>query len=276
MAIELKEVADFLFDKEDGVEIDKLESTDQLKDAFHKKYVSRQIAIEDEDIKSKVTGKVLGTLDTKVRRAFELTEDEAKGKKVSELIELGEAKVKAKVEELQAKIKNGKTDGDDEAVKKLQDELSETKRRAKEFETVAAESVNQVNILKETHQKELQGFEVNFKLSNLKAEITWADSANVFAKKGWENHIAENYTFAMNDGKLIVTDKEGNQIKNDNGTGFISPKDLLTKEADKAGLIKKAGAAGGAANQQTKREERRDDGQQPTRHAHPRYNGAQA
>jgi len=276
MPVEFKEVADFLFDKEDGIDIEKLESIDQFKDAVHKKYVSRQIAIEDEDIKSKVTGKVLGTLDTKVRREFGLTDDEAKGKKVSELIEIGMAKQKATIDELQSKIKAGKADGDDEAVKKLQEDLAETKRRAKEFEAVATESVNQVNVLKETHQKELQGFEVNFKLSNLKAEITWAESANLFAKKGWENHIAENYNFAMNDGKLIVTDKEGNQIKNENGTGFISPKDLLIKEADSAGLIKKAGAAGGAANQQTKREERRNDGEQPTRHAHPRYNGAQA
>lgn len=255
MAVEVKEIITHLFDKE--VEFESLE---KFKDELNKKFVSREIAADDEEIKNKVTGKVLGTIETKLKREFGLTEQEVSGKKVSELVELAGQKNKAKIEELEAKIKTGKSEGDDEKVKKLQEDLTLAKKAAQDYEVLAKENERKLEEAKTEYAQKEQTMEVRFKLDQLKATMQWAESANQFARKGWENHISENYTFVMNDGKLAVTDKQGNHIKNEKGTGYLSPNELLAMEAEKAGLLKKAaGQAGGERQEYKPREGKEGD-----------------
>ena len=109
MPIEVKDIVTHLFDKEE-----QFESLDQFKEKLNQKFVSREIAADDEEIKNKVTGKVLGTIETKLKREFGLTEQEVSGKKVSELVELAGQKNKAKIEEFESysypEDKDGKVD----------------------------------------------------------------------------------------------------------------------------------------------------------------------
>ena len=78
----------------------------------------------------------------------------------------------------------------------------------------------------------------------IKSSLSWSDSVNQFAKKGFDLELNERYIFALSDGKLVVTDKNGNQIKNEKGTGYLTPEELVRSEADKAQMLKKAGEAG--------------------------------
>lgn len=262
MALDQKQIAEFLFD-----EAKEFESIDQFKDALHKKYVSREVAVDDEEIKNKVTGKVLGTIETKAKREFGLSEEEIKDKKASEVIEIGAAKLKARIAELEKGIKEGGKGG--EELVKLQEELALQRKIAADNEALARANATKLEEREQAHKQELQSFEVRFKIDQIKSSIQWADVANQFARKGWENHIAENFNFAIVDGKLIATDKAGNQIRNEKGTGNLTAEELLKLEAEKAGLVKKAGAAGTTTTTTTttKAAQQTDA---PKRHLHPR------
>lgn len=261
MALDQKQIAEFLFDEEK-----EFETIEQFKDALHKKYVSREVAVDDDEIKNKVTGKVLGSIETRLKREFGLTEEEVKDKKVSELVELAATRQKAKISELEKAIKDGGKGG--EELVKLQEELALQRKIAADNEALARANATKLEEREQAHKQELQSFEVRFKLDQLKAGISWAESANQFARKGWENHIAENYNFAMVDGKLIATDKAGNQIRNEKGTGNLTAEELLKLEAEKAGLVKKAGAANPTPTP-TQRAAQPADA--PKRPVHPRY-----
>jgi hypothetical protein len=237
MAIDHKEISKWLFDKE--VEF---ESLDTFKEELSKRYVSREVAADDEEIRNKVTGKTLGTLETKFKRQFGLTEEEVKGKKLSELFEIAEGKQKGLIEDLQAQIKEpGQTP---EEIKELKAQLEEAKKRSKEQETLAGELTKKLQESEGEFNTRINKHMADMELAKVKSSIQWADSANQYAKKGFEIDIAEKFNFVLSDGKLIATDKEGNQIKNEKGTGYMTPEEILTSEANKAGLIKKAGEAG--------------------------------
>ena len=266
MALDQKQIAEFLFD-----EAKEFETIEQFKDALHKKFVSREVAVDDEEIKNKVTGKVLGSIETRLKREFGLTEEEVKDKKVSELVELAASRQKSRIAELEKAIKEGGKGGEELA--KLQEELATAKRMRDENAALAQANANKLEEREQAHKQELQSFEVRFKLDQLKAGISWAESANQFARKGWENHIAENYNFAIVDGKLIATDKAGNQIRNEKGTGNLTAEELLKLEAEKAGLVKKAGQAGTTTTTTTtKTAAQQTDA--PKRPVHPRYAAA--
>lgn len=237
MAIDHKEISKWLFDKE--VEF---ESLDTFKEELSKRYVSREVAADDEEIRNKVTGKTLGTLETKFKRQFGLTEEEVKGKKLSELFEIAESKQKGLIEDLQAQIKQpGQTP---EEVRELKAQLEEAKKRSKEQESLAGELSKKLQETESEFNNRVNKYMADTELSKIKSSIPWAESANQYAKKGFEIDIAEKYNFVLSDGKLIVTDKEGNQVKNEKGTGYMNPEELLQFEANKAGLVKKAGEAG--------------------------------
>jgi hypothetical protein len=262
MAIDHKEMSKWLFDKEQ-----EFETLDEFKDLLAKKYVSREVAADDEDIRNKVTGKTLGALETKFKRSFGLTEDEVKGKKLSELFELAEAKNKTLIDDLQKQIKNADTP---QELKELREQLDMAKRRATEQEDLSKSLTEKLAETEASSATRFQEYVTNMNVERVKNSIPWSDLANQYARRGFEMDIKEKYIFAMSDDKLIVTDKNGNQIKNDKGTGYLTAEELYRLEADKAGLIKKAGDAGGRA---TTSSVRTPSPEAPKRYAHPRLSG---
>jgi hypothetical protein len=262
MAIDHKEMSKWLFDKEQ-----EFESLDEFKDLLSKKYVSREVAADDEDIKNRVTGKTLGALETKFKRSFGLSEDEVKGKKLSELFELAESKNKATIEQLQAQAKSA---GSTEELNEIRDQLAEARRRAKEQEELSSSLTKKLEETEQSSSAKFQEYVISMNVEKVKNSIPWSDTANQYARKGFEMDIKEKYIFALSDDKLIVTDKAGNQIKNDKGTGYLTAEELYRLEAEKAGLVKKAGEAGS----QTKTTQvRMPSPDRPMRYAHPRLEG---
>lgn len=271
MAIDQKEISKWLFDDEM-----EFASIDEFKEKLAKRYVSREIAADDEDIRNKVTGKTLGTLETKFKRQFGLTEEEVKGKKLSDLFEIAESKQKSLIEDLQDQIKQpGQTP---EELKTLRAELEDARKRSKEQEQLAAELSSKLQESEGEFNNRITKYMADMELNKVKSSIVWADSANAYARKGFEIDMSEKYNFVMSENKLIVTDKQGNQIKNDKGTAYMSPEELLKSEADKAGLLKKAGSAGTASTttQVSLQQTTGAGSSSPRRYIHPRANSHSA
>jgi hypothetical protein len=223
------------------------------------------VAVDDEDIRNKVTGKTLGSLETKFKRAFNLTEDDVKGKKLSDLFEVAQQRIQAQVDELKTQAQNsGK---DDEAYKA---QLAELKRQKGEYETLAGELTQKLEQKEVESQKAIENYIVNQEVMKIKANVPWSDSVNSLAKKGFDIELNEKYIFALSDGKLTVTDKQGNQIKNDKGTAYLSPEELVRSEAEKAQMLKKAGDAGKQDTPPIRTSSSSKEGTRGERFLHPR------
>jgi hypothetical protein len=194
-----------------------------------------------------------------------LTEDDVKGKKLSDLFEVAQQRIQTQVDDLKAQAQNsGK---DDEAYKA---QLAELKRQKGEYETLAGELTQKLEQKEVESQKAIENYIVNQEVMKIKANVPWSDSVNSLAKKGFDIELNEKYIFALSDGKLTVTDKQGNQIKNDKGTAYLSPEELVRSEAEKAQMLKKAGDAGKQDTPPIRTSSSSKEGTRGERFLHPR------
>jgi hypothetical protein len=156
---------------------------------------------------------------------------------------------------------------DDEAYKV---QLAELKRQKGEYETLAGELTQKLEQKEVESQKAIDNYIVNQEVMKIKANVPWSDSVNSLAKKGFDIELNEKYIFALSDGKLTVTDKQGNQIKNDKGTAYLSPEELVRSEAEKAQMLKKAGDAGKQDTTPIRTSTSAKEGTRGERFLHPR------
>ncbi len=188
-----------------------------------------------------------------------------KGKKLSDLFEVAQQRMTAQMEELKEQAKN--TGKDDEAYKA---QLAELKRQKGEYETLAGELTQKLEQKEVESQKAIDNYIVNQEVMKIKSSLAWSDSVNQFARKGFDLELNERYIFALSDGKLVVTDKSGNQIKNEKGTGYLTPEELVRTEADKAQMLKKAGEAGKQGKEPIRTSTSDKEGTRGERFLHPR------
>src|SRR3990167_10614800 len=83
-------------------------------EAYHAVWVHRDLAKDDPDIQSQITGRVLGSLETKAKKLFGLTTEEIKDKKLSEVLETAALKKEAIIKELETRIQEGGNGSDSE------------------------------------------------------------------------------------------------------------------------------------------------------------------
>lgn len=207
-----------------------IDSIDKFKETFHSSFVSRKLADADDEIVNRIVGKRMGSIETAIKRELGVEGEEAKGKKVEELISIGASKLKAQLEEVK---KAAPTDAKEWEAKlnaafQERDQFKQlVKAKEEEFEGFKNEAL--------TKEKNLK---LNFNLNAIKGKIKWSETASEIVKKGFDAHINENYVFDFEDGdKLVVKGKDGNPIPNEKKTGFLSPEELFTLEAAKHNLI---------------------------------------
>ena len=184
MSVDSKEMAKWLFDQEK-----EFASLDEFKEELAKKYVSREVAVDDEDIRNRVTGKTLGSLETKFKRAFNLTEDDVKGKKLSDLFEVAQQRINTQIEDLKEQAKS--TGKDDEGYKA---QLAELKKQKGEYESLANELTQKLEQKEVESQKAIDNYIINQEVMRIKSSLSWSDSVNQFAKKGFDLELNERYS----------------------------------------------------------------------------------
>jgi hypothetical protein len=216
---------------------------DELKEKFHELFVARSLADTDEEIASKVVGKRLGAITTLAKREFGLESSEIEGKKVEEILSIGASKFKTKVEEL-TKAAEGKNPEAAEWEKKLK--AIETERE--QFKRMAEEKQSEFEAFKNEATTKEKNLRLNYALTGIKSKIEWSDTANEIAKKGFDAHLKEVYSFDLNDkGELIATDANGQPVQNAKKTGFLTPEEVIKTEALKFNLLKLSNPPSGGA-----------------------------
>ena len=261
MALELAKVLSALdTDRE-------FETEEEFQEWLSQKYVAREIAASDPDIKAKVTGKVLGSLETKLKQVGGLTKSETEGKKIEEVIDLVAQKHRS---ELEAAKQNQGTP--DEQVKKLHEQLGLEKNKAIEAEKQTMTLAQQLEAFKAEKENEIKQMKVSLKIEEIEKQIPFlpADKIPPVAKKGFKLHLQENYIFALSeDGSNVeVTDKEGNKILNEKKTAHLTAQQVILIEAEKNGLIQKSNG-GGDKKKEVDTKASTDTGSRKVWDAHP-------
>src|SRR5690606_1992027 len=230
--MEIKDLLDYL-----GVE--DVKDLDAFKKSFSGKYITRAEANDDDEIKSKITGKITGSITTLAKRLFGLSSEEINGKKWEEIVELGKAKQDSLIEEL--KSKQGQSS--DEAVKELQAKLEKANARLQEYK-------DNNSLLQKTLEDTKADYEGRFKTEKIN-NILATEKSKVQTKlksdlSKAEQHyldslIKESIKVDFDDqNEVLVLNSEGKRLANPNKAGaFLTLSEAIESIADKEGFIKK-------------------------------------
>lgn len=206
------------------------ESKEDALKAFHEKYVSREVAPMDPDLKKQIVGRRLGELTTHAKRAFGFQNSDVDGLKLEDVIQKGTETLRAKIEELEKK-------GGGEPDEKLTQQLNELKAKLEAKNNELMEVAKAKEQSEQEWQSKFTSYKVNDKLNSTLSSIPLI-SMDPIQRKGWEATIKE-VDWRLNDEGELRPYKDDEPLKNEKGTGLLSAAEYLKKMAEEANLIKK-------------------------------------
>jgi hypothetical protein len=222
---------------------DNIETMEQLGQELEKSWVHRKLATTDPEIKKSLFGEVFSKLNTKAVQNFKefgITQAEIKDLKFEEVLDMVKSKAEAKLQEAQA----ASTQGADDRVKTLSEQLEAMKketaaeRKLREDATKALEDERAALSAKE------RGWMLDQARKNALSKVPIIDDANPATLKGFQVILAEKYQHDLDEqGNLVFKDLSGNPIQNEKKTGFATAEEILLREADEMKLLKKSGGA---------------------------------
>jgi len=244
--MELKDIFDYV-----GVEA---ENVDDFKKAFDAKFLTRENAMSDPDIKSKITGAMAGGVTTHLRRAaketfgFEVSKDEIEGKKIEEIFDMiattAKAEYEGKINDLSEQVKTAPKV--DEAVAEWKGKYEQVLGEKANFENLLGETKTAFEEFKTNVETEKKSGAINSKVESLIGGLDWSDQTNDFTKTGFLTEMGKNYSLDLNEKGDLQIKKDGNLIPNPAKHGdFLSPSDVYKQEAEKNKLLKAPNAKSG-------------------------------
>lgn len=236
--MELKDIFDYV-----GVDAENIED---FKKAFDGKFITRENALSDSEIKSKITGAMAGGITTYLRRdakekfGLEVSKDEIEGKKIEDILDMVTTAAKS---------------GYDNQISKLNEQIKSSpkvdevvKDWEAKYEKVLGEKTNYETLLNDT-KKEFEDFRVNVetekktgsinsKVDSMVNGLKWSEHTNDFTKSGFLASMQKDYTLDLNENGELQIKKDGNLIPNPTKHGeFLSPMDVYKSEAEKNKLL---------------------------------------
>lgn len=237
--MEAKEISDFL-----GIDAENLE---QFKEKFGTKYYTEKQIHENKDLLGKFTGKTLSKVKQNILKQARDMEipftnsefDEMDVEDIVKTLKTRQAeKFTTQIEEYKGQI--GKSG--EEAVKPYVEKLSKFEQALADEKKAKADLAAQFDQFKQQADTLVKSTRIDYFKKDLMTSIEFdPQKMNELTRKGWESHISENFKFDYDEqDHPIITDKTGAKIPNPKKAGeWLPPKDVLTIEADKLGLIKK-------------------------------------
>lgn len=241
MPIEIKDLAEAVgLTIEDGREV----TIDQFKDHIGKTYIHRESVLKDDEIKGKITGKLLGSLTTKLAQEFGLAAGELKDKKIEDLFGTVKGKYESQIEELSKKAGQG----NDQKVEELTKKLGALEQERLQLVTGRKELEDALNKTKSEFEGSLKSYKLSDKIGKVKSSLDSQFTDDYKADKlkiaGFETTIGSKYQFDLDtEDNVVVKDKDGKIINSKKKVGFpATPDEILIEEADAFGILKKNNA----------------------------------
>lgn len=247
MAVKPESLAQYI-----GIDLSKVESEDELREAFDKEFVRRSSAAEDPQVAAKIFGKVNALMRQRIKafaKSMGVDLGNVEEKDPSALIvELNEG-VTAIHQSLTSEVEKLKTSNakgsNDEAIKALEDKLQKLEKERDAFGTNAKEWESKYRDL-ETSVKEREVKTKRETLINeaLKA-VPFAEGVNEFTRKGFIADFLDRYDLDLGDDGYKVIDKSTKSpiMDKKRAQTFAQLPDLM-KEAAEAAKLTQAPNAG--------------------------------
>ena len=222
------------------LDIEQVENLDEFKGKFNKSFINRNIAVDDDEIKSKVVGKVLGGISTAMKREFELENKDIEGKKVEEILALGVQKTKSKISELEVSI--GKTK--DETVAEWETKANKFKKEAEEYKGQVSNLSKALDETKGGFEKEKKSWAITNKFGEahkkVVAQFSEETAKDELKLEGFNTLVSKTFDFDVDEsGEVIVLDKQGKRVQDSNKIGsFMNIEGALLSLATEKKLLK--------------------------------------
>ena len=235
------ETADIL--KQFGFDPEKITDAESFKKQFNETYISREVAVDDVDIKNKIMGRRIGGIHTKTKRIFtdlgvEFTGDELKDIKVEDLMDLGIGKLNDVLKSKETELKSTFESTKDETVIKLNGQIETLNGRVTELDVLNTENVQKLTDANENFAGKIKEFKLGSLLSDSKRRVKILTDTTEFEKDGYEARISKKVHLDFNDKEeLLILDENGNRIKNESGNNFATLDEVLTGIAKEGNIL---------------------------------------
>lgn len=199
-------------------------------------YIGRAVAHEDTDVVKKVSGRLLGSIETKLKRSYDLTNSEIEGKKIEDIIDMGVVAGQTKITGLEKQLKE--TDVD-KLVKAEKEKSEAWEKKHNELNGLHSTLKTEFDTLKTGSEQKLTNHYIDHAKAVVVGGIKFKEDLNKLTKKGFQQEIDDKYklTWDADNKSLLVHDSEGKRVKDEKGIAFASYAEVVTKEANDAKIL---------------------------------------
>ena len=229
-----------------GLDPAKVTTKEQLLSEFDTKFITKEAAIKDETIKSKITGEVLSSVEVNFKRdlkeiGIELSADEIKGKKLSEVQKIGISKAKDFFESQINDLKTKAGQGNDEKVKEKEKELEAWQKKFSDLKGLHDSTTNEFNSFKQNTESEKRNSIKSSLYEDTMSKIKWKDKSTDLEMAGIRTIINSELSFDLNENnQLDVFDKNNQRLKSKVKAGeWMTPKEAIEEIVERNNMIQK-------------------------------------
>ncbi len=221
------------------------ETFDQFKEQFQSKFVLKDNAHKDPEIINQISGKVLGSEMTNLKRMFksegiEFNEDEFKEiKKNEEMVALALNKLKGGYMNQIEETKKMSGVGVDEKVKEYTERISKLEKERQEIKNAWKDTADQFEKYKVDVASNMKHKEISFKVSKAKETLKFRPKLNEAERHGFEAILNTRLKFDLDEstGQLITMNANGERIKSKIKAGdFMPPEEAMQDIINELGL----------------------------------------
>mgnify|MGYP000244267271 CR=1 FL=1 len=221
------------------------ENFEQFKEQFQSKFVLKENAPKDPEIIQQISGKVLGSEMTNLKRMFknegiEFNEDEFKEiKKNEEMVALAFNKLKGNYINQIEETKKLSGSGFDEKVKEYSDRIAKLEKERSEIKSAWKDTADQFEKYKVDVAHNMKSKEIDFKISKAKEGLRFRPKLNEAERHGFEAILKSKLKFDLDEstGQLITMNANGERIKSKVKAGdFTSPEEAMQEIINELGL----------------------------------------
>ena len=220
-------------------------SLDDIKSHVDTKYVLRDNVLKDEEIKKKITGKVLGSITTKAANIFGLKSSDVDGKQLEDVMLLGKTAYETKLTELEQQA--GK--GNDKKVEELSKTLAQKEAELKLSQDGLKQWEEKYNAETGQWETKLKSYKLNDKVSKVKETLKdkFVDDyfKDTLKQTGFEALIQSKYEFDIDekDNPIVKSKVDGSIVKSKKTVGHAATLDeIFLSEMEAANILKKNNA----------------------------------
>lgn len=245
MALKDIEVNDIItalgFNPEDAEKV----TLDDIKSHVDSKYVLRENILKDDEVKKKITGKVLGSLTTKAAQVFGLKQSEVDGKMLEDVFTLAKTSYESKLSELE----QAASKGNDKKVEELTKALSLKESELKLASDGLKQWEEKYNAETGQWESKLKTYKLNDKVSKVKETLKDKFVDDYFKdplkQTGFEALISSKYEFDLDekDNPIVKSKTDGAIVKSKKTVGHAATLDeIFLNEMEATNILKKNNA----------------------------------